>query len=54
MLVEFSELVIRCLDGLRYLGSEIPPPPFIWCEGVTSSSVQEVMVKEEASATKRM
>ena len=54
MSVEFSGLSIRYLDGVAYLGSEIPPPPFDCCEGVISSSVQAVIVIEEANASNRM
>ena len=53
MSVEFSQLRIRHLSGSDYLGSEIPPPPFEY-SGRISSSVQAVIVIEEANANRRM
>lgn len=37
-------------DGNGYRGSDSPPPPFV--VGVTSSSVQAVMLNDEAIANK--
>ena len=53
MSVDFSGLRVRYLGGSDYLGSEIPPPPFEY-SGRISSSVQAVIVIEEAKASSRM
>lgn len=48
----------KCRDinafKFNYFGSEIPPPPLRTLTGVTSSSVQDVIVIEDAIATRRM